>query len=205
MKDVIVLAGDESLLTVIGSELEFIGLSVGTVGERECRLLIVDADNRTALAGAESVKYKKLLYISRSDTPEETKHPSDAILRRPVSVHELRLLAKELLAKTESTESISKIKRELPTDNSDKIIIDKEERTVRVGKEKISLSEKEFSVFSILLAKRGEIVSRDELSQAVGAGDSNEADVYICFLRKKLERDGKRRIITARGVGYKLI
>ena len=65
--------------------------------------------------------------------------------------------------------------------------------------------EKEFSVFSLLLSKRGENVSREEISAAIGAGNSNEADVYICFLRRKLERGGKRMILTARGVGYKLI
>ena len=204
MKDVVVLAGEESLLTVICSELEYIGLSVGHIGERECRLLIVDADNRTALAGAESVKYKKLLYVSRSDAPEGIVHQCDAILRRPVSMRELRSFAKNLLAEAESEESNSKIERGMPSDESDKIILDKDERTVRLGKEKIALSEKEISVFSLLLAKRGDIVSREEISRAIGAGDSNEADVYICFLRRKFESDGKRRIITVRGVGYKL-
>lgn len=204
MKDVVVLAGDESLLTVICSEMTFLGLSVGDVGERECRLLIADADNRTALAGAECIKYKKLLYVSRENGDFVGRPPCDAMIRRPISVRELRGVAMGLLDDANKLDAAEKICKR-PSTDSGEIAVDKEERTVCVGRDKIGLSEKEFSVFSLLLSKRGEVVSRGEISAAIGAGDSNEADVYICFLRRKLERDGKRMILTARGIGYKLI
>ena len=204
MKDVVVLAGDESLLTVICSEMIFLGLSVGAVGERECLLLIADADNRTALAGAESIRYKKLLYVSRENIEIGAKLPCDAAIRRPVSVRELRNIVKSLLLDAEKS-NVAEMMCERPTADTDEIALDKEERTVRVGNDRIGLSEKEFAVFSLLLSKRGENVSREEISAAIGAGNSNEADVYICFLRRKLERGGKRMILTARGVGYKLI
>ena len=202
MKDIVVLAGDESLLTVICSELNFLGFSTGTVGERECRLLIVDADSRTALAGAESVKHERLIYVSREGTPDGAGAYVDAVLRRPISVRELRCAVGNLLSGSEK--NVPPV--ELHTDIlPDEMTLDGEDRTVRIGKERVGLSEKEFSVLSLLLSKKGESVSREEISAAIGAGNSNEADVYIGFLRKKLERDGKRRIITARGVGYKLI
>ena len=204
MKDVVVLAGDESLLTVICSEMTFLGLSVGAVGERECRLLIADADNRTALAGVESVKYKKLLYVSRKNREGRADLPCDAVIRRPVSVRELRRVATGLLSDADKLDTAEKICK-MPTADTDDITVDPEERTVRIGNDRIGLSEKEFSVFSLLLSKRGANVSREEISAAIGAGNSNEADVYICFLRRKLERGGKRMILTARGVGYKLI
>ncbi len=204
MKDVVVLAGDESLLTVICSELAFIGFSVGYIGERECRLLIVDSDSETALAGAESIRYKKLLYVSRENGEGGAKQPCDAAIRRPVSVGELRMVATGLLSDADNLDTAEKI-CESHSIGGGEITADKEERTVRIGKDRIGLSEKEFAVFSLLLSKRGENVSREEISAAIGAGNSNEADVYICFLRKKLERDGKRMILTARGVGYKLI
>ena len=73
-----------------------------------------------------------------------------------------------------------------------------------VNSKKIRLSEREYLVFSRLYENRGATVAREELEAALGAEGGNEADVYVCFLRRKLESDGKRRIFTVRGVGYVL-
>ena len=61
-----------------------------------------------------------------------------------------------------------------------------------------------------LLDHRGEIVGRDALDEALhSAGresaDSNKTEVYLCFLRRKIERPlGIRLITTVRGKGYRL-
>ena len=62
---------------------------------------------------------------------------------------------------------------------------------------------------SCLLEQRGEIVSREMLRAALNSesdeDDSNKTDVYICFLRRKLEHPlGLRLITTVRGKGYRL-
>lgn len=54
-----------------------------------------------------------------------------------------------------------------------------------------------------LLEHRGESVSRDEISTVIGESSANKTEVYICFLRRKLEETfGDRIIKTVRGKGY---
>lgn len=81
--------------------------------------------------------------------------------------------------------------------------------TLRVDEQRIALTEKEAIVMSCLLEQRGEIVTREMLRAALDNGnegeDSNKTDVYVCFLRRKLEHPlGLRLITTVRGKGYRL-
>ncbi len=72
----------------------------------------------------------------------------------------------------------------------------------------ISLSDTEYSLFSLLFERRGTPVSRKEISAALfpeAADASNVCDVYIHYLRKKIEVPlGTRLILTLRGKGYML-
>ncbi len=73
--------------------------------------------------------------------------------------------------------------------------------------EKIDLSKKELELLKLLCSKAGEAVSRNEARDAVfpSDGDSNVVDVYIRYLRKKLDlRFDTRMIITVRNKGYML-
>lgn len=74
------------------------------------------------------------------------------------------------------------------------------------GGEIIDLSQTEMLLFSILYENRGRPVSRESLHKTVwGVGDSNVLDVYVSYLRKKLDhRFGKQFILTVRGKGYML-
>ncbi len=70
------------------------------------------------------------------------------------------------------------------------------------------LSETEAKLLDALLERRGSAVSAEELSQIVWGRESiksNIVNVYIRYLRQKLERDSAKRIIfTVRGQGYKI-
>lgn len=78
-----------------------------------------------------------------------------------------------------------------------------ESRCVLMGKRQISLTDKEFIVFSLLVQKGDEGVSKQELAALLKSEQTNEAQVYICHLRRKLEDAfGIRLIRTVRGVGY---
>lgn len=74
----------------------------------------------------------------------------------------------------------------------------------------LELAPREFAVLHVLAMNAGQVVSVDELlSQVWGAeyvGETQGVYVHIRWLREKLEQDPKnpRRIITVRGVGYKL-
>ena len=189
MKDAIILTKDKSLFTVIAFELEGMGLTVGDGSENECTLLIADIDSIENF----SVKYKKLALVSRKQSEKKC----DLSLKRPVHVGVLRDGVYALFAETE--------KKEKPkADKKDRIKPIPEERSVLVNSKKIRLSEREYLVLSKLYENRGATVAREELASVLGAQGGNEADVYVCLLRKKLEADGKRRIFTVRGVGYML-
>ena len=73
--------------------------------------------------------------------------------------------------------------------------------------EKIDLSKKELELLMLLYEKKGEVVCRSEAQSRVfpGETDSNIVDVYISYLRKKIDlRFDTRMIITVRNKGYML-
>ena len=71
--------------------------------------------------------------------------------------------------------------------------------------EVIKLTEVEYRLLERLLDEDG-FVSRDELLHSVwGEGfDSGVVNVYVCYLRRKLEKGGNKVIIASRGEGYKI-
>ncbi len=75
-----------------------------------------------------------------------------------------------------------------------------------VGTNELPLRPKETVVMNALLANRGRAVSREMLSELIGESSANKADVYICYLRRKIATVTERAIIkTVRGNGYKII
>lgn len=76
---------------------------------------------------------------------------------------------------------------------------------VFLGEKEIRLSELERALFMKLYESRGDFVSRDELFSVFAEGSSESMlNVYIHYLREKLERDGVRVIISSRKHGYKI-
>ncbi len=87
--------------------------------------------------------------------------------------------------------------------------LDPATRAVRRGGAEITLSAKEFALLEILMRRAGEVLSRFQLLEYAWDGDydnrSNVVDVYISYLREKVDRPfGARSIETVRGVGYRL-
>ena len=197
MVDIAVLAADESLRTLITLELMRLGYTVGDGGVKSCALLIVDADSPECLASARSVRRKKTLSVTRD--AERIAEGQDVLLR-PILMSELRSSVAALLEKDEGGRA-----EEPPIKpKKSRLTLDCEAKVVRMGEREIKLSEKELAVFSLLYKNRGEAVSREAILDSLG-GSGNEADVYICLLRRKLEAGGKKVILTVRGQGYKLI
>ena len=77
------------------------------------------------------------------------------------------------------------------------------------GDVEIHLSAKEFDLLEILMRRAGEVLTRAQLLEHAWDGDkdfrSNVVDVYVSYLRDKIDRPfGVRSIETVRGVGYRL-
>lgn len=77
------------------------------------------------------------------------------------------------------------------------------------GDTEITLSSKEFAVLRYLILNQGIVLSREKIEQHIWNydyyGGSNVVDVYIRYLRKKLDQNFEPKLIhTVRGAGYVL-
>lgn len=90
---------------------------------------------------------------------------------------------------------------------SGEYVADPVNRTVSFGGKTARLTTHEFRLFMLLNSRIGEVVSRNDIRRTLMGNDSesNMPDVYVCYLRKKLEEiSGKGALISVRGSGYML-
>lgn len=85
--------------------------------------------------------------------------------------------------------------------------LDPAAREVRRAGRKIDLTAKEFSLLELLLRKKGAVVTRGMILDRVWDldydGGSNLVEVYINYLRRKVDQDFEPKLIqTVRGSGY---
>jgi two-component system OmpR family response regulator len=89
------------------------------------------------------------------------------------------------------------------------LVLDPTTRSVRRGAAEIDLTTKEFALLEYLMRHAGEVLGRTRLIEHVWDfaydGDSNVVDVYVRYLRNKVDRPfGRASIETIRGAGYRL-
>jgi len=89
------------------------------------------------------------------------------------------------------------------------LTLDPATRRVARGDATIELTAKEFALLEFLMRHPGEVLSRTRLIEHVWdfayEGDSNVVDVYVRYLREKVDRPfGMNSIETVRGAGYRL-
>ena len=87
------------------------------------------------------------------------------------------------------------------------LIIYPERYEVTVKGEPVTLTHKEYELLKYLVENKRNVLSRDQILQTVWGydyiGDTNVVDVYISYLRSKIdEKFGEKYIYTTRGVGY---
>lgn len=93
----------------------------------------------------------------------------------------------------------------------EELFVDKDAHTVTYSSKKtpVELTHKEFELLVCLLENKGRVMSRDALLNKVWGydyiGETNVVDVYVRFLRSKIdERFDTKVITTIRGAGYKI-
>ena len=89
------------------------------------------------------------------------------------------------------------------------LTLDPAAKRVTRGDTQIELTAKEFALLEYFLRHPGEVLTRSRIIEHVWDfaydGDSNVVDVYIRYLREKIDRPfGRRSIETVRGTGYRL-
>lgn len=88
------------------------------------------------------------------------------------------------------------------------ITLDRNSRTVRVGKREVQLKRREMTLLEILATRPGKVFSKDELLDKLFGFDDevnpNAIELYVGRLRRKLE-GANAQIVTVRGLGYRLV
>jgi DNA-binding response OmpR family regulator len=99
----------------------------------------------------------------------------------------------------------------LPVKRIGDLELDLARHDVRIGDRPIRLTPSEFKVLALLAEQPDRVFSRREIMQHLWdsdyVGDQRACDIHVSNIRRKLERDPSqpRRLVTIRGVGYKLV
>jgi two-component system response regulator MprA len=125
---------------------------------------------------------------------------ADDYLAKPFALQELLARLRALLRRTTD-------RREVLTFAD--LTLDVDAREVRRGNRSIDLTQTEFRLVEQLLRHPRRVLTREELLERVWGYDfpttSNALDVYVGYIRRKLEDEGGSRLVhTVRGVGYVL-
>ncbi|MBD3108178.1 response regulator transcription factor [Bacillus sp. AGMB 02131] len=91
----------------------------------------------------------------------------------------------------------------------DDLTVDCNKHEVKRGNRIIELSSKEFAILEYMIRNKDVVLTRDKIEQHVWnydyEGGSNIVDVYIRYLRKKIDSQSETKLIhTVRGAGYVL-
>jgi two-component system response regulator MprA len=126
---------------------------------------------------------------------------ADDYLVKPFELDELLARIRALLRRTMPERAVTMTFQDLILDTSTR-------QATRFGRV-ISLTAKEYDLLELFLRHPRQVLTRDMIFDRVWGydfgGESNVLDVYIRYLRQKLESSGEARLLhTARGVGYVL-
>lgn len=124
---------------------------------------------------------------------------ADDYLVKPFALEELLARVRALVRR--------RYEKKDPVLRVDDLEIDTARRTVRRGDQEIDLTAREYALLEYLALRQGELVTRTDIWEHVydfhSTAQSNVVDVYIGYLRRKIEGPGRRRLIhTRRGQGY---
>ncbi|MEA5579422.1 response regulator transcription factor [Anabaena sp. UHCC 0451] len=127
---------------------------------------------------------------------------ADDYVVKPFSVEELLARVRAHLRRSKETDSTDIL-------TFADLSLNRRTREVYRGQRLIELTAKEFDLLDYLLTHPRQVITRDRILEEVWGydfmGDSNIIEVYIRYLRLKLEANNEKRLLqTVRGVGYVL-
>lgn len=217
---ILVADDDPQLATFLSKSLESEGYSVRTACDasslraelehQNYKLIILDlnfgeTDGLQLLEKlrAEGLETPVMVLSERrlvSDRIQSLNLGADDYVTKPFSFQELAARANAILRrKADPLLSVLRV---------EDLELDPGQHRVFRAKREIRLSRKEFALLQLLMRHAGEAVSRRELHQEAWGTqetDSNLVDVYVNYLRKKIDSSSPEKLIqTVRGAGYRL-
>ena len=218
VKKILMVEDETSISDFIKGELEYEGYSVcikedGREGleealKNEYDLIILDI-MLPSMNGFEicrrikKVKITPIIMLSARDSVMDKVNGlqigADDYIPKPFAIEELLARIEVVFRRQDNTNnSIVKFKD---------IVIDRRSRVVKKNNNEINLTNKEYELLMILIDNKHKVVTREEiLDQIWDYGyepETNVTDVYIRYLRSKLDNKNKEEYIqTVRSVGY---
>jgi two-component system response regulator MprA len=187
--------GPAAMLQVRDAPPDLIILDVmlpGLDGIEVCRRLRADADADVPI----------LMLTARDATADRVRgldSGADDYLIKPFAYDELLARVRALLRRHAPSTQLT----------CGDLVLDVASHEVRRRQRRIDLTAQEFKLLAYFMRRTRQVLSRDQILEAVwdlGAGTtSNVVDVYVGYLRQKLEAGGEPRLLhTQRGFGYVL-
>ncbi len=219
--DVLVVDDDQDIRVSLERGLRLSGFSVRTaasgmaaldaVEEREPNCIVLDVDmpgmdgvavvSKLRERGVQAAVCMLSALVSVDDRVTGLAAGADDYLVKPFALTELVARLRALL-------------RRMPAGPPGPLVVgpltvDPDRREVRIGDASVDLTKREFDLLETLARNAGTVLTRERLLEIVWGYDfvvhTNVADVFVGYLRRKLESTGTPRMVhTVRGVGFTL-
>ncbi|MGG6263007.1 response regulator transcription factor [Leptolyngbya sp. AN03gr2] len=146
-----------------------------------------------------------IIFLTAKDEVEDRVAGLDAgaddYVTKPFSIEELLARVRAHLRRNQEVDE--------DTVQFEALMLNRKTREVYRGSRSITLTAKEFDLLDYFLRHPRQVLTRDQILENVWGydfvGDSNIVEVYVRYLRLKLEETQESRLIhTVRGVGYAL-
>ena len=226
-EQVLIIEDEENIARVLQLELEFEGYGVeiaytGTDGlikyrEKTWDLILLDL----MLPGLNGLDVLRRIRATESDTPvilltaksdlEDKVTGLDLgandYVTKPFEIEELLARVRSSIRFAKSTPTF--VTKDEKVHIFESLMLNEQTREIRRDGQSINLTPREYDLLLYLMKHPNQVLTREQLLDAVWGfdyyGDTNVVDVYIRYVRKKIEEDQKTSLIqTVRGVGYVL-
>ncbi|ENZ03190.1 hypothetical protein HMPREF1092_00376 [Clostridium thermobutyricum] len=218
MKNILIVEDEENMISFIKMELKYEGYEVNeaTDGrmavqmalENNYDLILLDLmlPGINGLEVCRRIRKEKdtsiIMLTARDSVMDKVtglQTGADDYLAKPFAIEEL-LARMEVIFRRMKSE----VKEEIKFKD---IILDIQGRIVKIKDENVELTNTEFQLLYTLLKNKNKVMTRDILLDNVwgynSEAETNVVDVYIRYLRNKLDVNNKEKYIqTVRGVGY---
>jgi two-component system, OmpR family, response regulator MprA len=218
---ILVIDDDAKIVSLLRRALSYEGYSVRTAltatdGLGSARdeppdlvvldLMLPDMDGYEVCRRLRAVGDTPVLMLTARDEIEDRvrglDEGADDYLVKPFALQELLARVRVLLRRVQSNAEPRQYKFE-------DLVLDTATREASRGERQIALSTKEYQLLSLFMRHPRQVLTRDVIMDQVWgydySGESNVLEVYVGYLRQKLETCGEPRLIhTMRGAGYVL-
>ena len=217
----LVVDDEQTLSELVGLALRFEGWDIRLAGDgqsavtaaREFRpdlvildVMLPDMDGMEVLRRIRAeIDHVPVLFLTARDSVEDRiaglTAGGDDYVTKPFSIEELVLRLRALLLRSKLSVSTNS-----PTLDVGDLVLDEDTREVRRGGDLIPLTATEFELLRFLMRNARRVLSKAQILDRVWnydfGGQANIVELYISYLRKKIDAGREPMIHTVRGFGY---